>query len=190
MQSWSHADADAPAPDPIEERRAAEQAALRILVGAAQSESALRRRLERRGFSAEASRDAAASAVRLGYVDDGALAQSIVNRRRTRRGSFRIAAELRARGLDDDVVRSTLASVTPEEQRDSALREARRRLPHGLPTDPTERRRLLGRTGAALGRLGFTGDVVAHALHTAAADADLDAGDDEPPADTPDREAS
>ena len=170
MQSRSttraHADADTPtaAADPQEERRAAEQAALRILGGAAQSEAALRRRLERRGFSAEASQAAAESAVRAGYVDDGALARSIVDRRRGRRGSVRIAAELRARGIDDDAVRSAVGEVSPEEQRESAVSEARRRLRDGLPDDRAERRRLLGRVGGALSRLGFTGDVVAYAL--------------------------
>jgi regulatory protein len=169
MHSWSPG-AGAPAPDPQEERRAAEQAALRILGGAAQSESALRRRLERRGFSAEASQAAADSAVRLGYVDDGALARSIVDRRRGGRGSVRIAAELRARGVDDEVVREAVAGVSPEEQRESALREARRRLSRGLPPDPAERRRALGRVGGALSRLGFSYDVVAHALAVAGAD--------------------
>src|SRR5258706_10048259 len=159
MQSWHRpsagADAPTPAPDPHEERRAAEQAALRILGGAAQSETALRRRLERRGFSAEASQAAAASAVRAGYVNDGALARSIVDRRGGRRGSVRIAAELRARGLDDEQVRSAVADVSPDEQRESAVREARRRLRDGLPDDRAERRRLLGRVGGALSRLGF-----------------------------------
>jgi regulatory protein len=150
--------------DPREERRAAEQAALRILGGAAQSEVALRRRLQRRGFSEEASRAAAESAVRAGYVDDGRLAQSIVDRRRGGRGTARIAAELRARGVDDDVVRTAVAAVSPDEQRESAVREARRRLRDGLPDDPAERRRALGRVGGALSRLGFTGDVVRHAL--------------------------
>jgi len=175
MQPWSTAPTDIPAPDPDEERRAAEQAALRILGGAAQSEAALRRRLERRGFSAEASHAAASAAVRLGYVDDAALAESIVGRRRTRRGSARIAAELRSRGLDDDTVHTALASVSPEEQREAALHEARRRLRGDLPADPAERRRLLGRVGAALSRQGFSGDVVAHALRAAASD---DAPDD------------
>jgi regulatory protein len=172
MNSWSTSAERAPAPDPAEERRAAEQAALRILGGAAQSEAALRRRLERRGFSAEAAHAAAASAVRLGYVDDGALARSIVERRRGRRGTVRIAAELRSRGVDDDQVRSAMAAVSPDEQRESAVREAQRRLRGGLPADPAERRRVLGRVGGALSRLGFPGGVVAHALARARADAD------------------
>jgi regulatory protein len=175
MHSWSTHAEGASAPDPAEERRAAEQAALRILGGAAQSEAALRRRLERRGFSAEAAQAAAGSAVRLGYVDDGALARSIVERRRGRRGTVRIAAELRARGVDDEVVRSAVSAVSHDEQRESAVCEARRRLRDGLPADRAERRRVLGRVGGALSRLGFPGDVVAYALAHAGDDPDEDA---------------
>jgi regulatory protein len=170
MHTWSTPADGASAPDPAQERRAAEQAALRILGGAAQSEAALRRRLERRGFSAEAAQAATDAVVQLGYVDDGALARSIVARRQGRRGSVRIAAELRARGVDDEVVRSAMAVVSPDDQRESAVREARRRLRDGLPTDRTERRRALGRVGGALSRLGFPGDVVAYALARAGVD--------------------
>ncbi len=164
--SWSPPSDDARLRDPQEERRAAEQAALRILGGAAQSEASLRRRLERRGFSAEAAGAASASAVRLGYVDDTALAQSIVARRRTRRGSARIAAELRSRGVSAETIGSALSDVTPDEQRAAALAEAHRRLRPGLPADPTERRRTLARVAAALTRAGFPSDAVAHALRT------------------------
>jgi regulatory protein len=168
----SHAGADTDTEptfaSPEEERKGAEQAALRILRGAAQSEAALSRRLQRRGFSEEASHAASAAAVRSGYVDDTALARSIVDRRRTRRGTARIAAELRARGLDTDTVAAALDSVSPEEQQESALREVRRRLRGGLPDSPADRRRLLAKIGAALSRLGFRGNVIAHALHTAA----------------------
>lgn len=147
-----------------DERRAAERAALRILGAAAQSESALRRRLVRRGFSAEAADAAVAAAASAGYADDAALARSIVDRRRGRRGAVRIAAELRARGIDGEVVDAAVRDVSGEEERESALREARRRAARGLSDDPAERRRELGRIGGALSRLGFGGAVVAHAL--------------------------
>ena len=168
--SWSPSRDDARLHDPLEERRAAEAAALRILRGAAQSEASLRRRLERRGFSAEAAGAASASAVRLGYVDDAALARSIVSRRRERRGTAHIAAELRSRGVSDVALRDALAAVTPDDQRAAAAAEAHRRLRPGLPTDPTDRRRTLARVAAALTRQGFPSDAVAHALRTVSID--------------------
>jgi len=171
----AHAFDDACPPDPDEERRAAEQAALRILGGAAQSEASLRRRLEHRGFSAGASRDAAETAARLGYVDDAALADSIVTRRRSRRGTARIAAELRSRGVGEEAVRAALSGISPDDQRAAALAEARRRLPTRLPDDPTERRRTLTRVAAALSRAGFPADAVSHALRHAASEDGEDA---------------
>ncbi len=153
-------------PSPDEERRAAEQAALRILRGAAQSQDSLRRRLVGRGFSDEAARSATRSAVTAGYVDDTALAESIVARRRGRRGSVRLVAELRARGVDAEVARAAVGAVPAEEERDAALGEARRRLPTGgLSTDWPTRRREVGRIAGALQRLGFPADAITHALH-------------------------
>jgi regulatory protein len=154
-----------------DECRAAETAALRILGGAAQSQESLRRRLVHRGFSAEAAASAAHSAVRAGYVDDAALAASIVQRRRGRRGTARIAAELRARGVDPDVARTAVGAVSVEEGRTAALNEARRRVRGELPCDWQARRRELGRIAGALNRLGFSADAVAFALGAIGADA-------------------
>lgn len=153
--------------DERDERRAAETAALRILGGASQSQASLRRRLVQRGFSAEAADAATDDAVRAGYVDDAALAASIVARRRGRRGTARIVAEMRARGIDADVARAAAGEVPVEEERDAAVREAQRRRPAaGLPDDHTARRRELARIGGALSRQGFPSDAVAYALRT------------------------
>lgn len=147
-----------------EECRAATAAALRILGGAAQSQASLRRRLARRGFSEQAAASAVEEMSSAGYVDDAALAESVVQRRRARRGPVRIAAELRARGVDGDVARAATGRITVEEERASAAAEARRRAPRGLPQDWTQRRREVGRIAGALQRLGFRHDAVAHAL--------------------------
>jgi regulatory protein len=151
-------------PTPLEDPRAAERAALRILGGAAQSEASLRRRLAHRGFSEQAAQSAADAAIHAGYVDDAALAASIVSRRRNGRGSARIVAELRARGIEDTVARAAVGAISVEEERESAVREARRRLRGELPAEWAARRRALGRIGGALSRLGFTADAVSHAL--------------------------
>jgi regulatory protein len=150
--------------DQREERRAAEAAALRILRGAAQSERALLRRLRQRGFSEDAAAVAVSSAASLGYVDDAALASSIVARRRGRRGFAGIVAELHARGVDAEVARDAVSVVSVEEEREAATAEARRRLRGGLSADWEQRRRELSRLAGALSRRGFSGDAVAHAL--------------------------
>jgi regulatory protein len=147
-----------------EERRAAERAALRILGGAAQSQSSLRRRLAHRGFSEQAAQSATDAAMQAGYVDDAALAASIVSRRRDGRGAARIVAELRVRGIEDGVARAAVGAIPVEEERESAVREARRRLRGDLPAEWAARRRELARIGGALNRLGFGGDAISCAL--------------------------
>ncbi len=101
---------------------AAEEVALRILRGAAQSAGALQQRLRRRGFSEEAAAAATAAMVRYGYVDDVALATSLAARsQRSGHGRIQVAAQLRARGIDDDAVAATLAVVDPDAERAAAL---------------------------------------------------------------------
>jgi len=127
-----------------------------------------------RGFSTEAAGAATDAAVHAGYVDDAALAESIVARRRGRRGSVRIVAELRARGVEVEVARAAAGVVPVEEERDAAVREARRRLPAtGLSDDRAARRRELGRIAGALARLGFPSDAIAHALGELGTDSDV-----------------
>jgi len=175
----AHADAapgDERALSPEEERHGAEAAALRILGGAAQSQASLRRRLVRRGFSDEAADSATDAAVRAGYVDDAALAGSIVARRRGHRGTVRIVAELRARGVDVELARQAAGTVPADEERAAAVREARRRVAQRpLPDDRTARRREIARIAGALSRRGFPSDAVAHALRVVGAGAEEDA---------------
>ena len=157
----SHAPAPGPAdPDSV---AAAEDVALRILAAAAQSEAGLRRRLQGRGFSEEAAASATAAMVNHGYVDDGSLAQSIAARsQRTGHGRIRVAAELRARGVDDGAISQTLSDVDPEAERTAALALGRR-LAHSPARAITDRQGRL-RLGGAMQRRGFDHETVAWVL--------------------------
>lgn len=155
---------EAPSPplDP-ESVAAAEEVALRILAAASQSAEGLRRRLTRRGFSDEAAAAATATMVRLRYVDDAALAQSLARRRqRAGHGRIRVGAELRARGIEDAAIAGTLAAVDVEAERAAAL-ELGTRLATRAANDPRDhqgRRRL----GGALQRRGFDTDTIGWVL--------------------------
>jgi regulatory protein len=141
-------------PDDPDSVAAAEQVALRILHGAAQSAGALQRRLQRRGFSAEAATAATAAMSRRGYVDDTQLAASIAARgQRTGHGRIRVAAQLRARGIDDDDVAVTLAAVDLDAERATALALAARLFDRSNADTPAldRRRRVFGQ----LQRRGF-----------------------------------
>jgi SOS response regulatory protein OraA/RecX len=142
---------------------AAEQTALRILAGAAQSASSLRRRLQRRGFSEDAAAAATTALTLLGYVDDTALASSISARRqRSGHGRIRVAAELHARGLNDTAISATLAGMDGDAERASALRLGRQ-LAERASRDITDRQGRQ-RLGGALQRRGFDTETVGWVL--------------------------
>ena len=103
--------------------------------------------------------DAAATALDrltdVGLIDDAAFAAGWVRSRRSGRGlsGSAVARELRARGVDQEVVADAVAEVGPEEDEESARELTRRRLRSVgdlLPVD-TRVRRLVG----YLGRKGY-----------------------------------
>jgi regulatory protein len=146
-------------PDDPHSVTAAEEVALRILQGAAQSAAALQRRLQRRGFSDEAAAAATTAMVAHGYVDDAELATSIAARgQRTGHGRIQVAAQLRARGISDDAVAATLAVVDPDAERATALALGERLFGRAPPEAPAaeRRRRVFGQ----LQRRGFDTETV------------------------------
>ncbi|MHB8718185.1 MAG: RecX family transcriptional regulator [Candidatus Dormibacteria bacterium] len=142
-----------PAPGNPGDVTAAEEVAVRVLVGAAQSAAGLRQRLVRHGFTAEAASAATATMVERGYVDDAAYAASIVSRRRrSGHGRLAVLAEMRRRALDGEVVAAAAATAGAEEERAAAL-EVAARLARGR-RDPATREGQQ-RLAAALQRRGF-----------------------------------
>ncbi len=142
------------APDDPDSVRAAEDVALSILRGAAQSALALQQRLQRRGFSEHAAAQATLAMVSLGYVDDAALASSLAARsQRTGHGRNQVAARLRARGIDDGDIATTLAAVDAEGERAAALTLGSRLFSRAAAgTAPMDQRR---RVFGQLQRRGF-----------------------------------
>lgn len=146
------------------DRTACEATALRILNGAAQSQSAMRRRLVRHGFSEDSAKDVTTKLVREGWINDSQLAVSIASRRsRSGYGRRRIAADLSAHGIRNDVlVVEALDSVDAASELESAKMAAerlRRRFPEGR-LEKGEMQKL----AAALQRRGFGFDVIRSAL--------------------------
>src|ERR1700740_1469065 len=143
------------AEDDQEDVDAAEKAALRILSGAGQSAVGLTRRLRRRGFSDTAARAALERWCVRGYVDDRALAESMARRlQRSGHGRARVAAELRARGIEEESLSAALgAAESGDDAR--ALEVGRRLLAREMrrPDSDGTRRRI----ASALQRRGFSG---------------------------------
>jgi regulatory protein len=148
----------APPPEP-DNANAAEDTALRILRGAGQSSASLQRKLERRGYTA----DAAAEAVRrcgvAGYINDAALATSVAARhRRSGHGRARVAADLKARGVASDVITEALDGQSDTEEA-AALAVAQQLWSRaGSPDDRDHKARM--RVAGALQRRGFSSALV------------------------------
>ncbi|MCU1571280.1 MAG: RecX family transcriptional regulator [Naasia sp.] len=100
------------------------------------------------------------------YLDDAALAESVVRSETERKGRGRsaVAAELRRRRVDAVAIEEALASLDDEGERERAVQVAENRARQLTSYDAeTARRRLAG----FLQRRGFSGSVLQHAVDTA-----------------------
>ncbi|HEX4214018.1 MAG TPA: regulatory protein RecX [Candidatus Dormibacteraeota bacterium] len=125
------------------------EVAIRLLAQRAHGTAELARKLEQKGCARE---DVEEALVRLrdsGYLDDDAFAASLVRRRVTQRGRVAIAAELREKGLSQEVVARALADVDAEVELQAAQEFAER-------SGRLEPERLAGR----LQRRGFAANVI------------------------------
>jgi regulatory protein len=106
----------------------------------------------------------------VGLVDDEAYAAMLVRSRQGGRGLARraLAAELRTKGVDDEVARAALDTVDPGEEEERARALVARRLTqlHGLDA-AVQVRRLAG----MLARKGYPSDVVMRVVREAVATA-------------------
>jgi regulatory protein len=142
---------------------AAEDAALRILRGAGQAAASLQRKLERRGYTADASNEAVRRCVATGYVNDAAMAASVAARhRRAGHGRARVAADLKARGVAPELITEALDGQTDTEEAAAmavALQLWERTEARGS-RDQRSRMRIAG----ALQRRGFSSSLIARVL--------------------------
>jgi regulatory protein len=136
-------------------------AALRLLGRRDYTRAELTSKLTTRGYPAAPVRDVLAGLAADGLVDDRRAAGAHVRTasRIKDRGRQRIARELAARGVDEDVAADALGQIDPDDER-AALRRLLARSP--LPPHPTpaDRRRVFQR----LVRRGFSIDLVAKML--------------------------
>lgn len=157
------------------------ETALNLLSRRARTRAEVRRRLVAKGFGAARVEPCLDRLTARGLLDDGAVAASFVrDRLRHRpRGKARLTQELRAKGVEDAMARTTVDLV----MRDEAVSEAelsrravegwlRRQGPSvraalGTPTRTPERERAERRLRAYLARRGFGGAALASALEWA-----------------------
>jgi regulatory protein len=113
--------------------------------------------MARRGVPADVAAAVLDRFTEVGLVDDEAFATAWVDSRQGGRGLGRraLSAELRRRGVDEDIVREALDSVTPEDEEEAARALVAKKLRslQGQPSDVALRRLagMLARKGFAPG---------------------------------------
>ncbi|MGN6475417.1 MAG: regulatory protein RecX [Mycobacteriales bacterium] len=143
--------------------------ALRLLERSPRTRSELATAMARRGVPAEIAERVLDRFGEVGLIDDAAFAHAWVDSRHHSRGLGRraLAAELRRRGIDDEVAADALSAVTTDDEVAAARALVSRRLAslRNQPRDVAMRRLV-----AMLGRKGFAASlayrVVAEALDT------------------------
>jgi regulatory protein len=142
---------------------AAKDAALRILRGAGQSAASLGRKLERRGYTAEATGEAVRRCADSGYVNDAAMAASVAARhRRAGHGRARVAADLKAKGVAAELITEALDGQNDTEE--AAAIAVARQLWERTATSGTRDQRARMRVAGALQRRGFSSSLIVRVL--------------------------
>jgi regulatory protein len=128
--------------------------ALRMLTGAPRSRAELAAAMARKDVPTQMADAVLDRFTEVGLIDDAEYARMLVRTRQTERGLARraIGAELRRRGVDDEVAAEALADVDDEDEERAARVLVRRRLAvtRGLAAQTRSRR-----IWAALGRKGY-----------------------------------
>jgi regulatory protein len=157
-----------------EELRRVRESALSYLGYRARSRAEIQRRLAQKGYDPELIQEALEALARSGLVNDAEFSQAWVRARTASRsrplGPNRIAAELRQKGVERELIEEALQPVDPAAELDLALRVGRQKVEQLRGEDrPTARRKL----GAALMRRGFGWEVCSRALDILLTDEEL-----------------
>ena len=146
-----------------EELRRAKESALHFLGYRARSRVELQRRLLQKGYEPDLVDEALSALSRSGLINDAEFTQSWVHARTGARpmGPNRLAAELRQKGVDRELIDQALQAIDPDRELDLALAVGRRKAEQMHEGDPRTARRKLA---AALMRRGFSGEICTRVL--------------------------
>jgi regulatory protein len=128
---------------------------LRLLTARARTRAELAGQLAKRGYPDDVSTGVLDRLTEVGLIDDADFAEQWVRSRRAHAGKGKraLAAELRTRGVDNDVITATLNGIDAGSERDRAAELVRARLRReNLDGDPT---RVARRLTGMLARRGY-----------------------------------
>jgi regulatory protein len=146
-----------------EEVRRARDSALVFLGYRARSRQEVRRRLLQKSYDPDIVEEVIQALARGGLIDDAEFSESWVRARTGARpmGRTRIAAELRQKGVEPEVIRQALEPLDQDAELDRALAVGRQKVEQLRGEDSRTARRKLG---SLLMRRGFNWEVTARVL--------------------------
>jgi len=154
-----------------EELRHARESALRLLGYRGRSRKEIQQRLHQQGYDPDLVEETLELLSRSGLINDSEFSQSWVRARTGGRpmGRTRIAAELRQKGVEKEVIQTALQPIDPDVELDLALKVGRQKVEQLRGEDVRTARRKLS---AALMRRGFAWDISAKVLDIVLTDGD------------------
>jgi regulatory protein len=149
-----------PCPSPSTSESREEQAralCLRLLTARARTRSELAAALTKRGYMDDVSGKVLDRLAQVGLVDDEDFAEQWVRSRRANAGKGKraLAAELRTKGIDDEVITATLADIDPSAERARAEQLVADKLRRERHTDDAGEAKLARRLVGMLARRGY-----------------------------------
>jgi regulatory protein len=147
------------------QRRRAEKKAYRLLALRAHSEKELRAKLLAAGFAEGIVAAAVGKCAEFGYLDDGNYARQRARNLAVNRlaGDRRIAADLRERGIADELSREAIAAVRKELSEEEAVESFLRKKTKGMAVAGMDDREKAGLARSLMGK-GFPAGLVIRKL--------------------------
>ena len=159
-----------PSTSEISREEQARALCLRLLTARARTRAELAGQLAKRGYPDDVSSRVLDRLTQVGLIDDADFAEQWVRSRRVNAGKGKraLAAELRTKGIDNDVITAALADIDAGAERERAeqlVRDKLRRERLGGDDDPRVMRRLV----AMLARRGYGQNMALDVVKTALA---------------------
>src|ERR1700738_4839615 len=131
---------------------------LRQLTAQARTRAELAGQLAKRGYPDDVSTRVLDRLAGVGLIDDAGFAEQWVHSRRANAGKGKraLAAELRTKGVDNDVITSVLGGINPAAERGRAEELVRKKLRRETLSDEAADARVIRRLVGMLARRGFS----------------------------------
>ena len=131
---------------------------LRLLTARARTRAELASQLTKRGYPDDVSARVLDRLSGVGLVDDAGFAEQWVNSRQANaaKGKRALAAELRTKGVDNDVITAVLGGINPAAERGRAEELVRKKLRRENLSDEAADARVTRRLVGMLARRGFS----------------------------------